>query len=65
MAVARAAGCRTSKLYPGEAKSDTRDTAVTADAARTMPHTPRGIELASPTGCADCSPGSTRTWNAC
>ncbi|MGW4652643.1 hypothetical protein [Kitasatospora sp. NPDC004289] len=45
--------------------TDTRDTAVTADAARTMPHTLRGIELASPTGCADCSPSSTRTWNAC
>lgn len=31
--------------YPGEAKTDARDAAVIADAARTMPHTLRSLEL--------------------
>lgn len=55
LAVARDMGCRVAYLpgltmrriadYPGEAKTDARDAAVIADAARTMPHTLRGIEL--------------------
>ncbi|MFD6273934.1 IS110 family RNA-guided transposase, partial [Nocardia asteroides] len=32
-------------LYPGEAKTDAKDAAVIADAARTMPHTLRCLEL--------------------
>lgn len=55
LAVARDAGCRVAylpgltmrriaDLYPGEAKTDARDAFVIADAARTMPHTLRGIE---------------------
>ncbi|GAA3767571.1 hypothetical protein GCM10022402_50160 [Salinactinospora qingdaonensis] len=54
LAVARAAGCavaylpgltmrRIADLYPGEAKTDARDAAVIADAARTMPHTLRDL----------------------
>ncbi|MCP2342799.1 transposase [Actinomadura rupiterrae] len=57
LAVARDAGCRVAylpglamrriaDLYPGEAKTDARDAAVIADAARTMPHTLRTLELA-------------------
>lgn len=60
LAVARAAGCRVgylpgltmrriADLYPGEAKTDARDAYVIADAARTMPHTLRSIELADET----------------
>ncbi|MFJ5644458.1 IS110 family transposase [Streptomyces sp. NPDC093223] len=60
LAVARDAGCRVAylpgltmrriaDLYPGEAKTDARDAAVIADAARTMPHTLRGIELTDET----------------
>lgn len=60
LAVARDAGCRVAHLpgltmrriadlYPGEAKTDARDAAVIADAARTMPHTLRGIELTDET----------------
>ncbi len=56
LAVARDAGCqvaylpglamrRIADLYPGEAKTDARDAAVIADAARTMPHTLRSLEL--------------------
>lgn len=52
LTVARDAGCqvaylpglamrRIADLYPGEAKTDARDAAVIADAARTMPHTLR------------------------
>ncbi len=51
LTVARDAGCkvaylpglamrRIADLYPGEAKTDARDAAVIADAARTMPHPP-------------------------
>lgn len=36
---------RIADLYPGEAKADARDAAVIADAARTMPHTLRTLEL--------------------
>ncbi|MFF8196501.1 IS110 family transposase [Streptomyces bobili] len=36
---------RIADLYPGEAKTDARDAAVIADAARTMPHTLRSLEL--------------------
>ncbi|EKX60284.1 IS110 family RNA-guided transposase [Streptomyces ipomoeae] len=36
---------RIADLYPGEGKTDTRDAAIIADAARTMPHTLRSIEL--------------------
>lgn len=54
LAVARDAGCqvaylpgltmrRIADLYPGEAKTDSRDAAVIADAARTMPHTLRDL----------------------
>ncbi|EGX61673.1 transposase [Streptomyces zinciresistens K42] len=54
--VARDAGCmvvylpglamrRIADVYPGEAKTDARDAAVIADAARTMPHTLRSLEL--------------------
>lgn len=55
--VARDAGCRVAylpglamrriaDLYPGEAKTDAKDAAVIADAARTMPHTLRSLQLA-------------------
>lgn len=58
--VARDAGCRVARLpdltmhriadlYPGEAKTGARDAFVIADAARTMPHTLRGIELTDET----------------
>ncbi|MFJ9448393.1 IS110 family transposase [Kitasatospora sp. NPDC101235] len=54
LAVARDAGCavaylpgltmrRIADLYPGEAKTDARDAAIIADAARTMPHTLRDL----------------------
>ncbi|MEV6004853.1 IS110 family transposase [Streptomyces griseomycini] len=57
LTVARDAGCqvaylpglamrRIADLYPGEAKTDARDATVIADAARTMPHTLRSLELA-------------------
>jgi len=36
---------RIADLCPGEAKTDSKDTAVIADAARTMPHTLRSLEL--------------------
>ncbi|GGS49372.1 hypothetical protein GCM10010238_43830 [Streptomyces griseoviridis] len=50
--VARDSGCevacppglamhRIAGLHPGEARTDAKDAAVIADAARTMPHTPR------------------------
>ena len=56
LTVARDAGCkvaylpglsmrRIADLYPGEAKTDARDAVVIADAARTMPHTLRSLEL--------------------
>lgn len=32
-------------VYPGEAKTDAKDAAVIADAARTMPHTLRPLDL--------------------
>ncbi|MFF0743778.1 IS110 family transposase [Streptomyces sp. NPDC004111] len=55
LAVARALNCdvaylpgltmrRIADLYPGEAKTDARDTFIIADAARSMPHTLRAIE---------------------
>lgn len=54
LAVARDVGCRIAylpgltmrriaDLYPGESKTDARDAAVIADAARTMPHTLRDL----------------------
>lgn len=57
LTVARDVGCkvaylpglamrRIADLYPGEAKTEARDAAVIADAARTMPHTLRSLELA-------------------
>ena len=57
VAVAQAAGVtvgylpglamrRIADLHPGEAKTDARDAAIIAEAARTMPHTPRSIEVA-------------------
>ncbi|MEV0738996.1 IS110 family transposase [Streptomyces sp. NPDC050549] len=60
LAVARAAGCevaclpgltmrRIADLCPGEGKTDARDAAIIADAARTMPHTLRSIELTDET----------------
>ncbi|MFH9819804.1 IS110 family transposase [Streptomyces sp. NPDC017230] len=36
---------RIADLYPGEVKTDAKDAAVIADAARTMPHTLRSLEL--------------------
>ncbi|MGW7418431.1 IS110 family transposase [Streptomyces sp. NPDC054863] len=56
LAVARDVGCkvaylpgltmrRIADLYPGEAKTDARDAFIIADAARSMPHTLRSIEL--------------------
>ncbi|MGW1564624.1 IS110 family transposase [Streptomyces sp. NPDC002144] len=45
LTVARDAGCRIADLYPGEAKTDAKDAAVIADAARTMPHTLRSLAL--------------------
>jgi transposase len=56
LTVARDTGCkvaylpglamrRIADLYPGEAKTDAKDAAVIADAARTMPHTLRSLEL--------------------
>lgn len=38
--------CRIADLHPGEAKTDARDAAIIADAARTMPNTLRSIVLA-------------------
>ncbi|PWJ02318.1 IS110 family transposase [Streptomyces sp. NWU49] len=60
LTVARDAGChvaylpglamrRIADLYPGEAKTDARDARVIADAARTMPHTLRALDLADET----------------
>ncbi|MFD4344552.1 IS110 family transposase [Streptomyces coelicoflavus] len=57
LTVARDSGCevaylpglamrRIADLYPGEAKTDAKDAAVIADAARTMPHTLRALDLA-------------------
>ncbi|MET9419057.1 IS110 family transposase, partial [Streptomyces klenkii] len=57
LAVARDMGCkvayllgltmrRIADLYPGEAKTDARDAFIIADAARSMPHTLRAVELA-------------------
>jgi transposase len=57
LTVARDVGCqvaylpglamrRIADLYPGEAKTDARDARVIADAARTMPHTLRTLDLA-------------------
>lgn len=37
---------RIADLHPGEAKTDARDAAIIADAARTMPHTLRSLVLA-------------------
>ncbi|CAL9328698.1 IS110 family transposase IS110 [Streptomyces sp. enrichment culture] len=56
LTIARDAGCQVAylpglamrgiaDLYPGEAKTDAKDAAVIADAARTMPHTLRSLEL--------------------
>lgn len=56
LAVARDMGCpvaylprltmrRIADLYPGEAKTDARDTFIIADAARAMPHTLRSVDL--------------------
>jgi hypothetical protein len=36
---------RIADLYPGKAKTDAKDAAVIADAARTMPRTLRSLEL--------------------
>src|SRR5699024_2013106 len=57
VAVAQAAGItvaylpglamrRIADLHPGEAKTDARDAAIIAEAARTMPHTLRDIRVA-------------------
>ncbi|MFI0715112.1 IS110 family transposase [Streptomyces inhibens] len=37
---------RIADLYPGEAKTDARDAFIIADAARSVPHTVRAVELA-------------------
>lgn len=36
---------RIADRYPGDARTDAKDAAVIADAARTMPHTLRALEL--------------------
>lgn len=57
IAVAQAAGVtvgylpglamrRIADLHPGEAKTDARDAAIIAEAARTMPHTLRSVQVA-------------------
>ncbi|SFD19920.1 Transposase [Streptomyces aidingensis] len=57
LTVARDTGCKVAylpglamrgiaDLYPGEAKTDAKDAAVIADAARIMPHTLRTLDLA-------------------
>lgn len=54
---------RIADLYPGEAKTDARDAAVIADAARTMPHTLRSLELTDEiTAELPVLVGLTRTW---
>lgn len=56
LTIARHAGCKVAylpglamrqiaDLYPGEAKTDAKDAAVIADAARTLPHALRSLEL--------------------
>ncbi|WP_050994944.1 IS110 family transposase [Arthrobacter sp. TB 23] len=56
VAVARSAGAevgcspgltmhRCADLHPGQAKTDARDAAISAEAARTMPHTLRSVDL--------------------
>ncbi|MFD8614626.1 IS110 family transposase [Streptomyces sp. NPDC059631] len=56
LTIARETGCkvaylpglsmrRIADLYPGEAKTDAKDAAVIADAARAMPHTLRSLEV--------------------
>ena len=37
---------RIADLHPGEAKTDARDAGIIAEAARTMPHTLRGVRVA-------------------
>src|SRR5690606_9906046 len=60
LTVARERGCRVAylpglamrriaDLYPGEAKTDARDAQVIADAARSMPHTLRTLEVSDET----------------
>lgn len=44
VAVAQAAGA-IADLHPGQAKTDARDAAIIAEAARSMPHTLRSVEL--------------------
>jgi transposase len=39
---------RMADLYPGNAKTDARDAFVIADAARTLPHTLRSVDIAGP-----------------
>ncbi len=39
---------RIADLHPGEAKTDARDAFVIADAARTLPHTLRSVDIAGP-----------------
>lgn len=57
VAVARSAGVivgylpglsmrRIADLHPGEAKTDVRDAFIIAEAARTMPHTLRAVQVA-------------------
>ena len=36
---------RIADLHPGQAKTDARDAAIIAEAARSMPHTLRSVEL--------------------
>ena len=45
-ATCRAWRCRIADLHPGEAKTDARDAAIIAEAARPLPHTLRSIVLA-------------------
>lgn len=46
VAVARAEGVLVADLHAGEAKTDARDAAIIAEAARSMPHTLRSLRLA-------------------
>lgn len=74
VAVAQAAGVtlgylpglamrRIADLHPGEAKNDARDAFIIADAARTMPHTLRPIQIADEQLAElTCSAASTTIW---
>lgn len=54
---------RIADLHPGNAKTDARDAYVIADAARTLPHTLRLVDVGQDTLAElDVLVGSTTTW---